>query len=133
MQKRLDKVEPMYKMSEWIDDWKKNAELTEMITAYPSTTEPPSPPPTKKNLVSSSKYYQKTKLLLSRSNYCRELKRPLQTRYATIVVLIACIYFNMVFFLSSMMNDRDYTIYSTSSIIYWNYTPLLYTTKIIIN
>lgn len=36
--KRLEKVEPMYKVSDWIDDWQKNAELMELITSYPEDT-----------------------------------------------------------------------------------------------
>ena len=38
MLKRLQKVQPQYCVSEWVDDWTRNAKLTEMITAYP---EPP--------------------------------------------------------------------------------------------
>ena len=38
MLKRLQKVQPQYCVSEWVDDWTRNAQLTEMITAYP---EPP--------------------------------------------------------------------------------------------
>ena len=36
MLKRLEKVEPIYKVSDWIDDWRRKEELTEMITAYPN-------------------------------------------------------------------------------------------------
>lgn len=35
MLKRLEKVEPMYKVSEWIDDWQRKEELSSMITSYP--------------------------------------------------------------------------------------------------
>ena len=38
MLKRLQKVQPQYRVSDWVDDWTRNAKLTEMITAYP---EPP--------------------------------------------------------------------------------------------
>lgn len=37
MLKRLEQVEPMYKMSEWVDHWTKKEELTNMITSYPIT------------------------------------------------------------------------------------------------
>lgn len=37
MLKRLEDVEPMYKVTEWIDDWQRKEELTEMITAYPES------------------------------------------------------------------------------------------------
>ena len=53
MQKRLEKVEPVYRITDWVDDWKKNAELTEMITAYPSTDQQ-SPPTARKKEVSSA-------------------------------------------------------------------------------
>ena len=33
--KRLEKVEPMYKVSSWVDDWQRKGELASMITAYP--------------------------------------------------------------------------------------------------
>jgi len=36
MLQRLQKVEPTYKVSDWIDDWQQKEELTELITAYPS-------------------------------------------------------------------------------------------------
>ena len=36
MLKRLEKVEPIYKVTDWIDDWRKKQELTERITAYPN-------------------------------------------------------------------------------------------------
>ena len=36
MLKRLEKVEPIYKVTDWIDDWRKKEELTEMITTYPN-------------------------------------------------------------------------------------------------
>lgn len=35
MLKRIEKVEPIYKVSEWIDDWQRKEELTSMITNYP--------------------------------------------------------------------------------------------------
>lgn len=36
--KRLETVEPMYKVSSWIEDWQRKGELTNMITAYPEGT-----------------------------------------------------------------------------------------------
>ena len=41
MQKRLEKVEPIYRIGDWVEDWKKNADLTEMITAYPTEEQSP--------------------------------------------------------------------------------------------
>ena len=35
MLKRLEKVKPMYKVSEWVDDWERKEQLTGMITNYP--------------------------------------------------------------------------------------------------
>ena len=35
MLKRLEKVEPIYKVSDWVEDWRRKEEITEMITAYP--------------------------------------------------------------------------------------------------
>ncbi len=35
MLKRLEHVEPIYKVADWIDDWRRKEELTEMITAFP--------------------------------------------------------------------------------------------------
>lgn len=35
---RLQKVQPMYRVSDCVDSWRKNAELTEMITAYPESS-----------------------------------------------------------------------------------------------
>ncbi|XP_064394176.1 uncharacterized protein LOC135341524 [Halichondria panicea] len=35
MLKRLEQVEPIYKVADWIDDWRRKEELTEMITAFP--------------------------------------------------------------------------------------------------
>ena len=35
MLKRLEKVEPMYKVSDWIEDWRRKEDITGMITAYP--------------------------------------------------------------------------------------------------
>ena len=35
MLKRLEKVEPIYKVSDWIEDWRRKEEITGMITAYP--------------------------------------------------------------------------------------------------
>lgn len=35
MIKRLETVAPMYRMSNWVDDWQRKEELTSMITAYP--------------------------------------------------------------------------------------------------
>lgn len=37
---RLQKVQPMYRVSDCVDSWRKNAELTEMITAYPESSRP---------------------------------------------------------------------------------------------
>ncbi len=34
--KRLEEVEPMYKVSEWIDDWQRKEELADMITSFPN-------------------------------------------------------------------------------------------------
>ena len=36
MLKRLEMVEPIYKVSDWVDDWRKKEEITGMITAYPN-------------------------------------------------------------------------------------------------
>ena len=36
MLKRLEKVEPIYKVSDWVDDWRRKQDLTERITAYPN-------------------------------------------------------------------------------------------------
>lgn len=33
--KRLQKVGPMYRVSDWINDWQRKEELTSMITSYP--------------------------------------------------------------------------------------------------
>lgn len=33
---RLEKVKPMYRISDWIDDWQRSEELTQRITAYPT-------------------------------------------------------------------------------------------------
>ena len=41
MQKRLEKVEPMYRIADWVEDWQKNAELTALITQFPSTEQSP--------------------------------------------------------------------------------------------
>ena len=79
MQKRLEKVEPMYKISECVEDWKKNAELTKMITTYPSITD--SSPPTRKKVVS-----RLVEIIENLSNVflCRELKLPQTSiRYCT--------------------------------------------------
>lgn len=35
MLKRLEKVEPIYKVTNWIDDWRRKEELTDMITIFP--------------------------------------------------------------------------------------------------
>ncbi len=35
MLKRLEKVEPMYKVSDCIEDWRRKEDITGMITAYP--------------------------------------------------------------------------------------------------
>lgn len=35
--KRLEKVEPIYKLTDWVDDWEKNEKLHEMITCYPES------------------------------------------------------------------------------------------------
>lgn len=42
MLQRLQKVKPMYRIGEWIDDWRRSEELTERITAYPTSTHMPS-------------------------------------------------------------------------------------------
>ena len=44
MLKRLEKVEPIYKVSDWVDDWRRKQELTEMITSYPADDFQPSRP-----------------------------------------------------------------------------------------
>ena len=36
MLKRLQQVEPMYRVQEWIDDWQRKEDHTERITAFPS-------------------------------------------------------------------------------------------------
>ncbi len=41
MQKRLESVEPIYRIADWVEDWKKNADLTEMITQFPSMEQSP--------------------------------------------------------------------------------------------
>ena len=43
MLKRLEKVEPYYKVADWIDDWRKKEELTDMITIFPDDTRIPPP------------------------------------------------------------------------------------------
>lgn len=43
MLKRLEQVEPIYKVSDWVDDWRRTQELTEMITAYPMEFQPSTP------------------------------------------------------------------------------------------
>ena len=40
MLQRLQKVEPMYKVADWIEDWQRKEELTTMITAYPEGQRP---------------------------------------------------------------------------------------------
>lgn len=35
MLQRLQDVKPMYRVSDHVESWRRNAELTEMITAYP--------------------------------------------------------------------------------------------------
>ena len=35
MLKRLEKVEPIYKVSDWIENWRRKEDITGMITAYP--------------------------------------------------------------------------------------------------
>ena len=40
MLQRLQKVEPMYKVTNWIEDWQRKEELTTMITAYPEGQRP---------------------------------------------------------------------------------------------
>ena len=42
MLQRLEKVKPMYRISDWIDDWRRSEELTERITAFPTSTHLPS-------------------------------------------------------------------------------------------
>lgn len=36
MLQRLQSVKPVYRISDWIDDWQRSEELTQRITAYPS-------------------------------------------------------------------------------------------------
>ena len=36
MLQRLQKVQPVYRTSDWIDDWQKSEELSQRITTYPS-------------------------------------------------------------------------------------------------
>ena len=36
MLQRLQKVKPVYRISDWIDDWQKSEELTQRIAAYPT-------------------------------------------------------------------------------------------------
>ena len=36
MLKRLERVEPIYKVSDWVDDWRRKEEITGMITTYPN-------------------------------------------------------------------------------------------------
>ena len=40
MLQRLEKVQPVYRISDWIDDWQKSEELTQRITAYPPPRTP---------------------------------------------------------------------------------------------
>ena len=39
MLKRLEKVQPIYKVSDWVEDWQRKEELTSMITCYPASTQ----------------------------------------------------------------------------------------------
>ena len=36
MLERLQKVQPVYRISDWIDDWQRSEELTQRISAYPN-------------------------------------------------------------------------------------------------
>lgn len=36
MLERLEKVQPVYRITDWIDDWQRSEELTQRITAYPA-------------------------------------------------------------------------------------------------
>ena len=36
MLQRLEKVQPVYRITDWIDDWRRSEELTQRITAYPA-------------------------------------------------------------------------------------------------
>lgn len=36
MLRRLEKVQPVYRITDWIDDWQRSEELTQRITAYPA-------------------------------------------------------------------------------------------------
>ena len=36
MVQRLQKVKPVYRISDWIDDWQKSEELAQRITTYPT-------------------------------------------------------------------------------------------------
>lgn len=47
MQKRIEQVRPVYKIADWVEDWKKNAELTELITAFPEQADQSSSHPPK--------------------------------------------------------------------------------------
>lgn len=40
MLKRLEKVEPTYKVADWIDDYRRKEELIDMITTFPDETKP---------------------------------------------------------------------------------------------
>lgn len=35
---RLRTVKPKYQVTEWVEDWQRNAKLAEMITTFPTTT-----------------------------------------------------------------------------------------------
>lgn len=37
MLRRLQRVKPQYQVSQWIDDYRHSEELTERITAFPTT------------------------------------------------------------------------------------------------
>ena len=62
MLKRLEKVEPMYKVSDWIEDWRKKEEITGMITAYPDDFQA---------IVSTISLIYSNFLLYSEENLCK--------------------------------------------------------------
>lgn len=41
--RRIQEVKPVYRVTDHVDSWRRNAELTEMITSYPEL-----PPPKQK-------------------------------------------------------------------------------------
>ena len=44
MLQRLEKVRPMYRITDWIDDWQRSEELTQRITAFPTPSHAHSAP-----------------------------------------------------------------------------------------